>query len=226
MARREAKMHLKRLTAGAALLSCAMLAACGDNQSTNMSAGSTPVVVSAPRNTAFPMPPLSTAAELNRNPYGWTLPDNSHRRLANYTGQVVVLDFYATWCPPCREEVPHLNKLQKQYGARGLHVVGLNVGGPDDRDKVPDFVREFGITYALGFPDQQMIDLYLSDDDRIPQTYVFDREGQLVKRFVSYGANMPAELERAVQTALTSQNNQATIKPDSGDASAVIAVSH
>jgi thiol-disulfide isomerase/thioredoxin len=111
-----------------------------------MSAGSTPVVQSAPR-TAYPMPPTETkaAAESNRTPHGWTLLDNSHQKLANYTGQVVVLDFYATWCQPCREEVPHLVQLQKQYEARGLRVIGLNVGGADDRDKVPGFVKEFGI---------------------------------------------------------------------------------
>lgn len=192
-----------------------------------MSAGSTPVVQSAPR-TAYPMPPTETkaAAESNRTPHGWTLLDNSHQKLANYTGQVVVLDFYATWCQPCREEVPHLVQLQKQYEARGLRVIGLNVGGADDRDKVPGFVKEFGIPYQLGYPDEQMVDLYFSDDDRIPQTYVFDRTGTLVKRFVSYGADVPAELERTVQTALASEGKQASIKSADDSTKAVVAVSH
>lgn len=219
-------MRLKHVTfvAGSLLL---LLAACGGSEeSSNMSAGSTPVVESAPR-TVYPMPPLKSAAELNRSPYGWTLlNDHRQQRLANYAGHVVVLDFYATWCQPCREEVPHLIQLQKQYGARGLRVVGLNVGGADDRAKVPGFIKEFGITYQLGFPDEQMVNLYLSDDDRIPQTFVFDRDGRLVKRFVSYGADMPAELERTVQTALASNIKQTTAASADDDTKPVIAVSH
>ena len=227
-ASRKIKMRLKHVTfAAISLFLLLLLGACvGSDESSDMSAGSTPVVTNAPR-TVYPMPPLKSAAELNRSPYGWTLlNDNRQQRLANYAGHVVVLDFYATWCQPCREEVPHLIQLQKQYAARGLRVVGLNVGGADDRDKVPGFIKEFGITYPLGFPDEQMVNLYLSDDDRIPQTYVFDRTGRLVKRFVSYGADMPAELERTVQTALADEGTQAVI-PNAADATkAVIAVSH
>ncbi len=221
-------MRLKHvILATSSLCLLLMLAGCGGSEeSSNMSAGSTPVAQSAPR-TVYPMPPLKSAAELNRSPYGWTLiSDNRQQRLADYAGHVVVLDFYATWCQPCREEVPHLIQLQKQYGARGLRVVGLNVGGADDRGEVPGFVKEFGITYQLGFPDEQMVNLYLSDDDRIPQTFVFDSDGRLVKRFVSYGADMPAELERTVQMALASEGKQAAINTDADSTKSVIAVSH
>ncbi len=223
------KMLRKPLTFAACLCALLFLAACnggGASESSNMSEGSTPVVPSIPR-AAYPMPPMTKAvAESGRSSYGWTRIDNKHQRLADYTGQVVVLDFYATWCPPCREEVPHLVRLQKQYEARGLRVIGLNVGGADDRDKVPGFVKEFGITYQLGYPDEQMVDLYFSDDDRIPQTYVFDRSGTLVKRFVSYGADVPAELERTVQAALASDGKQAAIKSANDSTKAVVAVSH
>jgi len=220
-------MPLKPVTFAASLFALFFLAACGGaGESSNMSAGSTPVATSAPR-TAYPMPPTTKAvAESARSPYGWMRDDDKHQRLADYTGQVVVLDFYATWCQPCREEIPHLVQLQKQYGARGLQVIGLNVGGADDRDKVPGFVKELGISYQLGYPDEQTVNLYLSDDDRIPQTYVFDRNGTLVKRFISYGADMPAELERTVQTALVSQGKQATIKSADDSTKAVVAVSH
>jgi thiol-disulfide isomerase/thioredoxin len=123
-------------------------------------------------------------------------------KLSDYLGQVVVLDFYATWCAPCREETPHLVALQKRYAPQGLHVVGLNVGGPDDRDEVVGFAQEFGIPYPLGFPDAEFTDLYLSDNDSIPQAFVFDRRGHLTKRFIGYDDTIPAELERVVQSAL------------------------
>jgi thiol-disulfide isomerase/thioredoxin len=158
----------------------------------------TPLEQRAARPRPSAVAPGSTGAES----YGFTLLDNRRARLSDYLGQVVVLDFYATWCPPCREETPHLVSLQKRYGSQGLHVIGLNVGGADDRYKVPEYIEEFKIQYTLGYPDPQLTDQYLSDDDRIPQAFVFDRKGRLVKRFISYDATMPAELERIVQNAL------------------------
>jgi cytochrome c biogenesis protein CcmG/thiol:disulfide interchange protein DsbE len=167
----------------------------------------TPVGQSAPR-SAFPMPPTSNARAMSAHGgqgasgRGFTLLDNRHTQLSDYAGQVVVLDFYATWCPPCRLETPHLVQLQRRYGPQGLRVIGLNVGGPEDRDQVPAFVEEFGIQYALGFPDAGMTELYLSDDDRIPQAFVFDRQGHLVKRFISYDETVPAEMEGVIKKAL------------------------
>ena len=92
--------------------------------------------------------------------------------------------------------------LQRHSSAQGLQVVGLNVGGPDDRIKVAAFAAEFNIPYPLGFPDKPLSDLFLSDNDTIPQTFVFDRGGQLVKRFIGYDDSMPKELERVIQAAL------------------------
>ena len=133
---------------------------------------------------------------------GWTLVDGRRARVADFRGQVLVLDFYATWCAPCRKSIPHLSELQRHSSTHGLQVVGLNVGGPDDRVKVAAFAAEFNIPYPLGFPDKPLSDLFLSDDDSIPQTFVFDRGGQLVKRFIGYDDSMPKELERVIQSAL------------------------
>lgn len=127
---------------------------------------------------------------------------NQTARLTDFKGKVVVLDFYATWCEPCRAEIPRLVQMQKDYGANGLQVIGLNVGGDDDRDKVPAFAREFGIEYPLGFPDDSLVDQYLTDNQNIPQSFVFDRNGDLVKRFIGYSSSSGAELERIVKGAL------------------------
>jgi thiol-disulfide isomerase/thioredoxin len=204
------------------LLGPLALMACGTNGGGTSSDGNnatasqpaTPSGQRAPR-TTFPMPPTTNAPSTNARAMsahgqpgaaasgrGFTLLDNRRTQLSDYVGQVVVLDFYATWCPPCREETPHLVQLQRRYGAQGLRVIGLNVGGPDDRDKVAGFIEEYGIQYALGFPDAGLTDLYLSDDDRIPQAFVFDRKGRLVKRFISYDETVPAEMESVVKKAL------------------------
>lgn len=136
---------------------------------------------------------------------GWVLGNKQRATLSDYKGKVVVLDFYATWCDPCRAETPRLVQLQKQFEQSGLQVIGLNVGGIDDRDKVPGFAKEFAIQYPLGFPDDEFADQYLSDNQNIPQAFVFGRDGKLVKRFVGYSESSGAELDRVVQSSLAAR---------------------
>ncbi|HEY6215319.1 MAG TPA: TlpA disulfide reductase family protein [Pyrinomonadaceae bacterium] len=148
-----------------------------------------------------PGPPIGkTASLLNM---GW---ESGGKRsvFSEYKGKVLILDFYATWCVPCRDSVPHLIGLQKKYEDQGLVVVGLNVGGPGDDEKVPEFAKEFGIQYALGEPDDDLVTFLLGDNDGIPQTFVFDRQGQLVQRFLGFGPETGEYLDSAVETGLKS----------------------
>jgi thiol-disulfide isomerase/thioredoxin len=137
---------------------------------------------------------------------GWTLANNQRAQLSDYKGKVVLLDFYATWCEPCRAETPRLVALHKQFADQGLQVIGLNVGGEDDRAEVPAYAKQFGIEYPLAFPDDAFADKYLSDNQNIPQAYLFDRNGNIVKRFIGYSESSGAELERLVQTSLAPVN--------------------
>ena len=204
--------RMRLLIATLAALGLALVVACNSNSSapTNSGASDTPRGPAQPR-TQPPLPPVSTAhapggaAPANAprtSAQSWTMLDGRRAQAADYKGKVLVLDFWATYCPPCREEVPHLVALQKRYGGQGLNVVGLNVGGDEDRPKMPAFVREFGIQYALGYPDDELSSLVFANDDRIPQTYVFDRNGRLVKRFIGYDSEAAVGLEAAVQSAL------------------------
>ena len=115
---------------------------------------------------------------------------------------MLILDFYATWCVPCRDSVPHLIGLQNQYKDQGLVVVGLNVGGPGDEQKVPEFAKEFGIQYTLAKPDDDLVSFLLNDSDGIPQTFVFDRQGQLVQHFFGFSPETGVYLDAAVETGL------------------------
>jgi thiol-disulfide isomerase/thioredoxin len=148
------------------------------------------------------MPPLNGASILNM---GWEQGDGKRSVFSEYKGKVLVLDFYATWCVPCRESVPHLVGLQKQYEAQGLRVVGLNVGGPGDQQEVPAFAREFRIQYSLATPDEDLVRFLLADSDAIPQTFVFDRQGQLVERLVGFGRGSGEIIDRAVESALKTE---------------------
>ena len=163
--------------------------------------GPTPVLSGQPK-TALPMPPLKGGPSLAQ--MGWDSDDGKHSTISSYQDHVLVLDFYATWCAPCRDSVPHLVDLEKRYGPQGLVVIGLNVGGPDDRAEVPGFAREFKIHYQLGFPEKALSDLLMADSDAIPQTFVFDRKGRLVQRYVGFGYSTADELEETIKAALKS----------------------
>jgi thiol-disulfide isomerase/thioredoxin len=181
------------------ILLCGLLFTGCNNHVTPVSNTDTPVISQPPTGTAYPMPPVGKAASLAN--MGWE--SGGKRSLfSEYRGKVLVLDFYATWCAPCRDSVPHLIGLQKKYDQQGLVVVGLNVGGAEDNQKVPEFAKEFGIQYALGTPDEELATLLLGDNDGIPQTFVFDRQGQLVQRFVGFGPGTGEYLDAAVETGL------------------------
>ena len=135
---------------------------------------------------------------------GWALENNQRAALADYKGKVVVLDFYATWCEPCRAETPHLVRLQNEFGPKGFQVIGLNVGGDEDREKVPAYAKEFNIQYPLAYPDDDLVTKYLSDNENIPQSFIFDRNGNLLKRFVGYSSRSAVELDTIIKSAVES----------------------
>ena len=160
-------------------------------------------VVSAPPATTFPMPPISGKS---LSEMGWQLADGQRNNFAQYNGSVLVLDFYATWCMPCRESVPHLIELQRRY-ENDVRVVGLNVGGVDDLTHVSEFAKELSITYPLGLPDNDLVSLLITGPDQIPQTFIFDRAGKLEKRLVGFDKNTVTELTATVEKILTTHTD-------------------
>lgn len=175
------------------MVSCAGAA---DNDTKN-----TPVLTGPP-NTTFPMPPLSGKA---LGDLGWQLADGQRNLISQYKGSVLILDFYATWCLPCRKSIPELVELQRNYRDQGLSVVGLNVGGPEDWPKVAEFARELQIQYTLAVPDTELSSFLLSNNQEIPQTFVFDRQGNLVKRLIGFTEADSAHIRSAVETAIQSK---------------------
>ena len=177
-----------------------LLSGCNSNDPTHTNTN-TPVISGPPTGTTYPMPPTGMAVSIGN--MGWESADGKRSVFSEYKGKVLVLDFYATWCVPCRDSVPHLIGLQKKFEDQGLVVVGLNVGGPGDDQKVPEFAKEFGIQYALANPDEDLVTFLLGDNDGIPQTFVFDRQGQLVQRFTGFGPDTGIYLDAAIETGLS-----------------------
>src|SRR5688572_2401432 len=92
--------------------------------------------------------PAVTLAQAPRSAPQVVLKDLSGRtvRLTDFKGKVVLLNFWATWCPPCRAEIPELLKWQREYGPKGFQIIGVTYP-PTNRRKVRSFVRAFKITY-------------------------------------------------------------------------------
>jgi thiol-disulfide isomerase/thioredoxin len=131
--------------------------------------------------------------------------DGGTIKLSDYRGKVVVMDFWATWCPPCRQEVPQLVRLARENNSRGVEVIGLHI---DDRGRsTPEAIRKFidgfGINYTIALANDDMFVSYLGrDDDTIPQTLVFDRKGRLVKHLIGYSESHGKALDEAVNRAV------------------------
>lgn len=101
--------------------------------------------------------------------------------LANYKGYVLVIDFFATWCPPCREAVPHLNSLSRKYGRQGLQVLGLSLDDGDE-DVVKDFIASKRIVYPVALAGQDVQTDYGLRS--LPTAYVIDKKGNVADRFM------------------------------------------
>lgn len=102
-------------------------------------------------------------------------------RLSEHLGEVVVLNFWATWCGPCRLEMPRLDQLHATYRSAGLVLLGMNVD--DDGERAVEFVRALGVSYpVLLDPRKSVAPLY--DLDALPMTVLIDRAGTV--RFVHY----------------------------------------
>ncbi len=222
--RRSPRRFTTPLLAIVALLPVVLFLACAKNESVRQTANTGETARDAQSPETPPPSPLDESdesddglppiASSHRSPggafgsippranAGWSLLDGRHTTLDEMRGNVVVLDFYATWCLPCRDEVPHLANLERRYHKQGLRVVGLNVGGEEDLAEVPAFVNEFKIPYQLGTPDIPLVYDLMGEESAIPQTFVFDRQGKMLRHFVGYNKDIGAELEQTVQAAL------------------------
>jgi thiol-disulfide isomerase/thioredoxin len=131
--------------------------------------------------------------------------DGSTIKLSAYRGKVVVIDFWATWCPPCREEVPQLVRLAEQNRARGIEIIGLHIDdqGRSTPDDIRRFIDQYDVNYTVGMATYEMFTSYLGTvEDTIPQTIVFDRKGSAVAHFVGYNQSHARSLDEAVNRAL------------------------
>ncbi len=157
-----------------------------------------PVSINDVPQTNVQMPPTKPLTEMK-----WTMAGGIEQTLKDHAGKVVILDFWATYCGPCREEIPHLNSILAKHGAENIAIIGLNVGGDEDLKLVPEFTKTTKIDYPIAVPEDALNQFIFSTDSSIPQTAIFDRTGRLVKKFIGYGPTVKDELDRVVNAAVT-----------------------
>ncbi|MCL6508067.1 MAG: TlpA family protein disulfide reductase, partial [Bryobacteraceae bacterium] len=134
------------------------------------------------------------------------LDENVYRRmLASHKGQVILVDFWATWCAPCLEELPQLVRLEAKYRAHGLRLIPISCDEPEDESKALSFLRKAGVSFP-GYRKQVADDekFILSVDPKwsgaLPALFLYDRTGRLVRSFVGE-ADLSA-VEKAIHKLL------------------------
>ena len=110
--------------------------------------------------------------------------DGKSFRLQAQRGRPVILDFWATWCAPCRASMPHLDRLQERYTRDGLVVLGLSVD-ENPPATVKRFAERLGIRFRLAMADEKLLDRY-GPIRLLPTTFFINRRGEVVRRTVGY----------------------------------------
>lgn len=122
---------------------------------------------------------------------------------AALAGKVVLLNIWATWCAPCRAEIPYLQSVYEQHRAEGLEIVGVSVDARGQDAAIRDFAQEFRMTYPIWRdPDERVQSLYLALG--VPSSYLIDRKGVLRWRRLGTIRESDTTLTRALAAALAS----------------------
>ncbi|HEX8335162.1 MAG TPA: TlpA disulfide reductase family protein [Pyrinomonadaceae bacterium] len=212
--------NTKRLwTRARVALSCAAFAAtalvasnCKSNDTANLSANNAPQAKRTPQVTitskpsAQPQTPQAQPQLESVPATAWNTEiqavDGAAFRLSDFKDKVLVIDLWATWCGPCRLEVPHLVELQKEYGGKGVEIIGLTTENPDEAETlVRDFAREFKINYKLGWSPREVSLALMNGNQSIPQTFVIAPGGRIVTKFRGFSDRLPPMIRAAIDKA-------------------------
>jgi len=121
-------------------------------------------------------------------------------KLSDFKGKAVLLNFWATWCEPCKIEMPWFVELQKQYGPQGLQVLGVAMDDTDPKD-ISEFAHKMGVNYPIAVGKEAVGDQY-GGIPYLPSTFYIDRDGKVVDRV--YGLVSRSEIEDDIKKALSS----------------------
>jgi len=114
---------------------------------------------------------------------GFTLVDTQGKKISldEYRGKIVIIDFWATWCPPCRKGIPDLINIQKEYKNK-VAVIGISLDTDTKKDVVP-FMKNMGINYPVVYANSQVVQDY-GNVEAIPTSFVINKEGKIVNQHI------------------------------------------
>lgn len=117
----------------------------------------------------------------------------------NYRGYVLILDFFATWCQPCRQSIPHLVEMNRKFGKQGLQILGLSVDEEGER-AVKTFIDEFRVNYPLALAgDSTTADFGVRS---VPVMFLIDKKGKIVEVYRGYTDDRARSLEQSIKRLL------------------------
>src|SRR5262245_1399342 len=132
--------------------------------------------------------------------------DGQKTKLADYSGKVLVVDLWATWCGPCRQEIPHLVEIAKEYKGRGVEVIGLTSENPKtDADTVKIFSESYNINYPIGWADEEMQIGLMQEHNGIPQTYIIGRDGKVLRHYRGFNPRVVPEMKATIEAAISAE---------------------
>lgn len=125
-------------------------------------------------------------------------------KLGDYSGKVLLVNLWATWCGPCRMETPELVKLNKEFQSRGVEMIGLSTEDPEaSAESVSDFIREYKVDYQIGWATREVAQTLMQGRASIPQSFVIARDGRILRRFVGFRPDLtPGQIKQALEDAL------------------------
>ena len=135
--------------------------------------------------------------------------DGTITKLSDHKGNVVILNLWGIWCGPCRDEMPHLAAMQRQYGDRGFVVIGLNIGDHDGRAESVEAIKKFAadskIDYTLARVESPIINQFylLTKQNAVPQSILVDREGHLRGVFVGGGQRVYDQMQQTLDKTMS-----------------------
>jgi cytochrome c biogenesis protein CcmG, thiol:disulfide interchange protein DsbE len=151
--------------------------------------------------TAFSVPSMALA--IGEAAPAFELPgDSAPINLSAYKGKVVYVDFWASWCGPCKESFPWLNDMQAKYGAKGFQVVGINVDAKTDDAKT--FLKQVPAKFTVAYDDRGLTPKQFGIKG-MPSSVLIDANGKVIAQHTGFRDADKAKLEQSIQQALTSK---------------------
>jgi thiol-disulfide isomerase/thioredoxin len=176
------------------------------------------ITTPAPTAPAAPIqPPVNPEPEIKSRPLTevLSLPESAWERtikaigsenfrLADFQGKVVVINLWASWCGPCRREVPEYEAVRKAYIDRDVVFIGLTTEDPrSDSDRVRRFIRDVNFGFRLGWADRELARVLMNGRNSIPQTVVIDTSGRIVSHWNGFASGQSGNrLKKAIEQAL------------------------